>query len=62
MTDVTLDERDGSAGAGLAELYERHAGDAVRLAYLLTGDREVARDLARITRSPALDASSSTTR
>ena len=47
MTDVTLDERDGSAGARLAELYERHAGDAVRLAYLLTGDAEVARDLAQ---------------
>jgi RNA polymerase sigma-70 factor (sigma-E family) len=31
---------------GLAELYERHVPDAVRLAYLLTGDREVARDLA----------------
>jgi RNA polymerase sigma factor (sigma-70 family) len=30
----------------LAELYERHVPDAVRLAFLLTGDREVARDLA----------------
>jgi len=32
--------------SGLAELYERHVPDAVRLAYLLTGDREAARDLA----------------
>jgi RNA polymerase sigma factor (sigma-70 family) len=30
----------------LAELYERNVPDAVRLAYLLTGDREVAQDLA----------------
>jgi RNA polymerase sigma-70 factor (sigma-E family) len=30
----------------LAELYERHVPDAVRLAFLLTGDRETARDLA----------------
>jgi RNA polymerase sigma factor (sigma-70 family) len=32
--------------SGLSELYERHVPDAVRLGYLLTGDREVARDLA----------------
>ena len=30
----------------LAELYERNVPDAVRLAYLLTGDREAAQDLA----------------
>ena len=30
----------------LAELYERHVSNDVRLAYRLTGDREVARDLA----------------
>jgi RNA polymerase sigma-70 factor (sigma-E family) len=29
----------------LAELYQRHADDAVRLAYLLTGDRALAEDL-----------------
>jgi len=46
MTDVTLGERAPSRDR-LAELYERHAADAVRLAYLLTGDREVARDLAQ---------------
>lgn len=32
-------------GGLLVELYERHASDAGRLAYLLTGDREVAEDL-----------------
>jgi RNA polymerase sigma factor (sigma-70 family) len=46
MADVTLGERAPNAGR-LAELYERYAADAVRLAYLLTGDREVARDLAQ---------------
>jgi RNA polymerase sigma factor (sigma-70 family) len=35
-------------GAGrLAELYERYAGSAVRLAYLITGDGERARDVAQ---------------
>jgi RNA polymerase sigma-70 factor (sigma-E family) len=35
-------------GSGrLAELYERHAAGAVRLAYLITGDRERARDVAQ---------------
>jgi RNA polymerase sigma-70 factor (sigma-E family) len=29
----------------LGELYLRHAGDAIRLAYLLTGDRALAEDL-----------------
>jgi RNA polymerase sigma-70 factor (sigma-E family) len=33
------------SGGGLAELYERHAGAAVGLAYLLTGDRYLAEDL-----------------
>ncbi|MFL5797184.1 MAG: RNA polymerase sigma factor [Actinomycetota bacterium] len=37
-----MTERTG----GLSELYERHVPDAVRLGYLLTGDREVARDMA----------------
>jgi RNA polymerase sigma-70 factor (sigma-E family) len=32
---------------GLEELYVRHAGAAVRLAFLLTGDPELARDLAQ---------------
>jgi RNA polymerase sigma-70 factor (sigma-E family) len=34
-----------SEQGGLAELYERHAGAAVGLAYLLTGDRSLAEDL-----------------
>ena len=29
----------------LAELYRQHAGDSVRLAYLITGDRALAEDL-----------------
>src|SRR5438034_10580553 len=32
-------------GARLAELYVRYADDAVRLAYLITGDRALAEDL-----------------
>jgi RNA polymerase sigma-70 factor (sigma-E family) len=32
-------------GGRLGELYARHAPDAVRLAYLLTGDRALAQDL-----------------
>jgi RNA polymerase sigma-70 factor (sigma-E family) len=35
----------GSEGGRLSELYEAHAPDAVRLAYLLTGDRHLAEDL-----------------
>ncbi|MCA1726118.1 MAG: SigE family RNA polymerase sigma factor [Actinobacteria bacterium] len=34
-----------SEGGRLGELYERHAPDAVRLAYLLTGNRALAEDL-----------------
>ena len=29
----------------LADLYARHAGEAIRLAYMLTGDRQLAEDL-----------------
>jgi RNA polymerase sigma factor (sigma-70 family) len=32
-------------GGRLAELYTRHAGEAIRLAYMLTGDRQLAEDL-----------------
>src|SRR6266576_4362892 len=32
-------------GGRLAELYVRHAAEATRLAYLLTGDRQLAEDL-----------------
>jgi RNA polymerase sigma-70 factor (sigma-E family) len=34
-----------SEGGRLGELYEAHAADAARLAYLLTGDRALAEDL-----------------
>jgi RNA polymerase sigma-70 factor (sigma-E family) len=34
-----------ASGGQLAELYERHAPAAARLAYLLTGDRALAEDL-----------------
>jgi RNA polymerase sigma-70 factor (sigma-E family) len=36
-----------AGGGGLAELYARHLGGAVGLAYLLTGDRHLAEDLAQ---------------
>src|SRR5207245_6073019 len=32
-------------GGRLAELYVRHAAEAIRLAYMLTGDRQLAEDL-----------------
>src|SRR5438874_4654487 len=39
-------DRVAAAETGrLGELYVRHADDAVRLAYLLTGDRAMAEDL-----------------
>lgn len=37
----------GQASAALEELYRVHAGDTYRLAYLLTGNREMADDLAQ---------------
>jgi RNA polymerase sigma-70 factor (sigma-E family) len=42
---ITGAEQDEDAGGRLAELYRRHAPEAVRLAYLLTGDRALAEDL-----------------
>lgn len=46
---IATDAREASVTTGgrLAELYERHAPDAARLAYLLTGDRLLAQDLAQ---------------
>jgi RNA polymerase sigma-70 factor (sigma-E family) len=46
---VTKEGRTGAASpaGGLEELYVRHAPDALRLAYLLTGDRELAQDVAQ---------------
>ena len=42
VTEATSDER-----ASLATLYDRSAPSAIRLAYLLTGDRTLAEDLAQ---------------
>jgi RNA polymerase sigma-70 factor (sigma-E family) len=42
LTETTSTER---AGSRLEELYRGHAPDALRLAYLLTGDRGLAEDL-----------------
>src|SRR4051812_20462878 len=52
MIEVREAERTDSSGdqpfaAGLGELYARHAGAAVGLGYLLTGDRYLAEDLAQ---------------
>src|SRR5436305_3555767 len=44
MIGTVAGDREEPAGR-LAELYRRYSGDAVRLAYLLTGDRGVAEDL-----------------
>lgn len=43
--DVERSARDRADGGRLGELYTRHADAAVRLAYLLTGDRALAEDL-----------------
>jgi RNA polymerase sigma-70 factor (sigma-E family) len=40
--DADVTEADGGR---LAELYRRHAAEAIRLAYMLTGDRLLAEDL-----------------
>jgi len=39
---------DRSDGDGLEALYLRHGPEALRLAYLLTGDRELSEDIAEI--------------
>jgi RNA polymerase sigma-70 factor (sigma-E family) len=41
---VVAGERETQAGR-LADLYRRYSGDAIRLAYLLTGDRALSEDL-----------------
>jgi RNA polymerase sigma-70 factor (sigma-E family) len=46
VTDTTSTDRP-AAGGRLDELYRAHAPDALRLAYLLTGDRGLAEDLAQ---------------
>jgi RNA polymerase sigma-70 factor (sigma-E family) len=47
MVSSIVTEKAGRRAGRLEELYERHAADAVRLAYLVTSDRELARDLAQ---------------
>ena len=47
MVSSTVAEGTGRRANRLEELYERHAADAVRLAYLITSDRELSRDLAQ---------------
>jgi len=45
MLRATVDEAAATDTGRLGELYLRHANDAVRLGYLLTGDRALAEDL-----------------
>ena len=47
MVSATVSRASEQLGRGLAELYERHAPAAVRLAYLITGDRERSSDIAQ---------------
>jgi RNA polymerase sigma-70 factor (sigma-E family) len=47
MVATRVDEAGMASARGLAELYERHAPAAVRLAFLITGDRERSRDIAQ---------------
>jgi len=45
MMQIEVGTAERLVGGRLAELYARHADEAVRLAYLLTGDRAQAEDL-----------------
>ena len=45
MRTMAVSDEDASAGGRLGELYRRHAPDAARLAFLLTGNRALAEDL-----------------
>jgi RNA polymerase sigma-70 factor (sigma-E family) len=45
IISVEMERAEPLAGDRLGELYVRHAPDAIRLAYLLTGDRTLAEDL-----------------
>ena len=47
MVAPIVGEETGTRASRLEELYERHAPEAVRLAYLFTSDRELARDIAQ---------------
>jgi len=45
VPDVVVEGPSEPVAAGLDELYRRHAGSAVRLAFLLTGDPDLAQDV-----------------
>src|SRR3989442_8050210 len=45
MVKTQVEHAEKVQGGRLGELYVRHADDAVRLAYLLTGDRALAEDV-----------------
>src|SRR2546423_3347521 len=45
MLSEAVERREDTDAGRLGELYLRHADDAVRLAYLLTGDQALAEDL-----------------
>ncbi len=45
MLSTRVEGASTATGGRLADLYLRHADGAVRLAYLLTGDRQVAEDI-----------------
>ena len=45
MMEITVETAEPLVGGRLAALYERHSREAVRLAYLLTGNRAQAEDL-----------------
>jgi RNA polymerase sigma-70 factor (sigma-E family) len=47
MVGVEVASQTSSNSRGLGELYERYAPAAVRLAFLVTGDREGSRDIAQ---------------
>src|SRR6266536_6050603 len=47
MVSTTVDEMAATDTGRLGELYLRHADDSVRLAYLLTGERALAEDVAQ---------------
>ena len=44
-THEDVEVTEAESGGRLAELYARHAAEAIRLAYFLTGDRQLAEDL-----------------
>jgi RNA polymerase sigma factor (sigma-70 family) len=47
MVSTTVTKRAEQRGTSLEELYARHAPAAVRLAFLMTSDRELSRDIAQ---------------